>query len=57
MESENSLKILKLTDHGFMRVLESAIRVGIPVLVEELGEFLDPTLDPVLQRQTFVQVT
>ncbi|XP_049961962.1 dynein axonemal heavy chain 6-like [Schistocerca serialis cubense] len=55
MESENQIKIVKLTDAGFMRSLEGAVRVGMPVLLEELGETLDPTLGPILLRQTFVQ--
>ncbi|XP_049864535.1 dynein axonemal heavy chain 6 [Schistocerca gregaria] len=55
MESENQIKIVKLTDSGFMRSLEGAVRVGMPVLLEELGETLDPTLGPILLRQTFVQ--
>lgn len=56
MEAEHSLKIGKLTDTNFLRILESAIRIGMPVLLEEVGETLDPTLGPVLLKQTFVQV-
>ena len=56
MESANELKIVKLTDTNFMRILESAIRIGNPVLLEEIGETLDPTLGPVLLKQIFVQV-
>ncbi|KAJ9576326.1 hypothetical protein L9F63_006826, partial [Diploptera punctata] len=55
MEANNELKIVKLTDANFMRILESAIRIGNPVLLEEVGETLDPTLGPVLLKQTFVQ--
>ncbi|XP_069668946.1 dynein axonemal heavy chain 6 isoform X3 [Periplaneta americana] len=55
MESSDGLKIVKLTDSNFMRVLETAIRLGNPVLLEEIGETLDPTLGPVLTKQTFVQ--
>ncbi|XP_068083916.1 dynein axonemal heavy chain 6 [Anabrus simplex] len=55
MESANQLKIIKLLDANYMRVLESAIRLGLPVLLEELAETLDPALAPVLLRQTFVQ--
>ncbi|CAH1180440.1 unnamed protein product [Phaedon cochleariae] len=55
MEEDNSLKIIKLTDSNFMRVLETAIRIGMPVLLDEVGETLDPTLGPVLLKQTFVQ--
>ncbi|KAJ8943600.1 hypothetical protein NQ318_006602 [Aromia moschata] len=55
MEAEHELKIIKLTDTSFMRVLEMAIRLGMPVLLEEVGETLDPTLGPILLKQTFVQ--
>lgn len=56
MEINNNLKVIKLTDSNFMRILESAIRIGMPVLLEEVGETLDPTLGPILLKQTFVQV-
>ncbi|KAL1130882.1 hypothetical protein AAG570_012123 [Ranatra chinensis] len=51
MEAENGLKMLKMTDSGFMRVLEGAIRTGLPVLIWEVGETLDPTLRPILLKQ------
>ncbi|XP_036606051.1 dynein heavy chain 6, axonemal [Trichosurus vulpecula] len=53
-ESVNGLKIIKLTDTGFLRTLENSIRLGLPVLLEELKETLDPALEPVLLKQTFV---
>ncbi|MCJ8749245.1 hypothetical protein PDJAM_G00174240 [Pangasius djambal] len=53
-EAKNSLKVIKLTDAGFLRTLENAIRLGMPVLLEELKETLDPALEPVLLKQTFV---
>lgn len=56
MEMPNNLKIIKLTDSNYMRYLENAIRVGIPVLLEEVGETLDPTLAPVFLKQTFISV-
>lgn len=56
MEGGNNLKIIKLTDSSFMRVLENGIRIGMPVLLEEVGETLDPTLGPILMKQTFVLV-
>ncbi|XP_044766447.1 dynein axonemal heavy chain 6 [Coccinella septempunctata] len=55
MELPNNLKIIKLTDPNFLRILEMAIRLGYPVLLEEVGETLDPTLSPILLRQTFQQ--
>uniref|UniRef100_A0A1B6CU24 AAA+ ATPase domain-containing protein n=1 Tax=Clastoptera arizonana TaxID=38151 RepID=A0A1B6CU24_9HEMI len=55
MEANNNLKIVKLTDSNFMRILEASIRLGIPVLIEEVGQVLDPTLGPILLKQTFFQ--
>ena len=54
-EAMNSLKIIKLTDGNFLRTLENCIRIGMPVLCEDLGEMLDPALEPVLLKQTFTQ--
>ena len=54
MEAKNSLKIVKLSDPNYMRVLESAIRVGMPVLMEDMGELVDPALVPILKKQTFI---
>ena len=51
----NGLKIIKLTDGNFLRTLENCIRIGMPVLLEELGEQLDPALEPILLKQTFTQ--
>ncbi|XP_019373751.1 PREDICTED: dynein heavy chain 6, axonemal [Gavialis gangeticus] len=53
-EAKSGLKIIKLTDAGFLRTLENAIRLGLPVLLEELKEALDPALEPILLKQTFV---
>ncbi|XP_037662920.1 dynein heavy chain 6, axonemal isoform X2 [Choloepus didactylus] len=52
-ESKSGLKIIKLTDTNFLRTLENSIRLGLPVLLEELKETLDPALEPVLLKQTF----
>ncbi|KAM6971776.1 dynein axonemal heavy chain 6 [Aplochiton taeniatus] len=53
-ETKNGLKVIKLTDSGFLRTLENAIRLGMPVLLEELKETIDPALEPILLKQTFV---
>ncbi|XP_054751474.2 dynein axonemal heavy chain 6-like isoform X1 [Lytechinus pictus] len=54
-EAKNGLKVIKLTDQNFLRTLENAVRVGLPVLLEDLAETLDPALEPILLKQTFVQ--
>ncbi|ORC87581.1 dynein heavy chain [Trypanosoma theileri] len=53
MERENNLRIIKLSDPNYMRVLENAIRIGVPVLIENVEESVDAVLDPVLLRQTY----
>lgn len=53
MERDNNLRVIKLTDSNYMRTLENAIRVGLPVLLENVEESLDAALDPVLLRQTY----
>eukprot|EP00767_Chilomastix_cuspidata_P003405 gnl/Chilomastix_cuspidata/3528.p1 GENE.gnl/Chilomastix_cuspidata/3528~~gnl/Chilomastix_cuspidata/3528.p1 ORF type:complete len:4397 (+),score=382.77 gnl/Chilomastix_cuspidata/3528:1904-13192(+) len=55
LETPNGLKIIKPTDSDFLRTLEHAIRLGHPVLMENIGEMIDPSLDPVLTRQTTKQ--
>jgi hypothetical protein len=56
MEAKNGLRVLKLTEPTFLRALENSIRIGNPVLVEDIGETLDPALEPVLQKAIFKQV-
>ncbi|XP_046686978.1 dynein axonemal heavy chain 1-like [Homalodisca vitripennis] len=55
MGKAQGLTICKLTDRDLMRSLEGAVRLGKPMLIENVGLELDPALDPVLTRQTFVQ--
>lgn len=57
MEQDNNLKVCKLTDANLMRILEAAIRLGTPVLIQEVGEVLDPSLEPILLKQIFIQVS
>jgi dynein heavy chain len=56
MEGEKNLKVLKLSDPTFMRTMENCVRLGNPALLEEVGETLDPSLEPILLRQVFTQV-
>ncbi|KAI9538399.1 Dynein heavy chain 6, axonemal [Dissostichus eleginoides] len=53
-EAKHGLKVIKLTDPNFLRTLENAIRMGMPVLLEEIKETVDPALEPILLKQTFV---
>ncbi|RKP19583.1 hypothetical protein ROZALSC1DRAFT_28837, partial [Rozella allomycis CSF55] len=53
MEKSNGLQVIKLTDGDYMRTLENAIQFGIPVLLENVKEEIDPVLEPLLQKSTF----
>ncbi|NWI17514.1 DYH7 protein, partial [Crypturellus soui] len=55
MEKANTLHIIKLSDPEFVRTLENCIQFGTPVLLENVGEELDPILEPLLLKQTFKQ--
>lgn len=55
MERVNRLATIKLSDPTYARTLENAIQFGTPVLLENVGEELDPLLEPVLQKLTFRQ--
>ncbi|OQR86425.1 dynein heavy chain [Achlya hypogyna] len=48
-----NLQIIKLSEKDFLRTLENAIRYGMPVLLENVEEELDPSLEPVLLKQVF----
>ncbi|XP_054991966.1 LOW QUALITY PROTEIN: dynein axonemal heavy chain 12 [Sorex araneus] len=54
-EKENNLHVIKLSDSDYMRTLENCIQFGKPLLLENVGEELDPSLEPLLLRQTFKQ--
>ncbi|KAK7077274.1 Dynein heavy chain 7, axonemal [Halocaridina rubra] len=55
MEKDNALQVVKLSDPDFIRTLENCVQFGQPVLLENVGEELDPILEPLLLKQTFKQ--
>lgn len=55
MERDSKLAVIKLSDSTYVRTLENAIQFGTPILLENIGEELDPVLEPVLQKQIFKQ--
>ena len=54
-EKDNNLSVIKLTDADYMRTLENCIQFGTPLLLENVEEDLDPSLEPLLLKQTFKQ--
>ncbi|XP_018647275.1 dynein heavy chain, putative [Schistosoma mansoni] len=55
MEKDTGITVVKLTDSDFIRNLENGIQFGTPILLENVGEDLDPSLEPLLLKQTFRQ--
>lgn len=55
LEKQNKLTVIKLTDGDYLRTLENAVQFGQPVLLENVGEELDPSLEPLLLKQIFKQ--
>ncbi|XP_033124826.1 dynein heavy chain 6, axonemal-like [Anneissia japonica] len=49
------LRKVQMTDPNYMRVIERAVQIGEPVLLEEIGESLDPALAPILNKQLIKQ--
>ena len=54
LERDNRLTCIRPeSDKGYLKTLEVAIRSGTPVLMENIGEELDPVLEPLLLKQLF----
>ncbi|XP_054907024.1 dynein axonemal heavy chain 2 isoform X1 [Poeciliopsis prolifica] len=50
MEKEAGLKLVDLQTPDYLRVLELAIQFGNPVLLQNVQEDLDPSLNPILNK-------
>ncbi|XP_043549538.1 dynein axonemal heavy chain 11 isoform X1 [Chiloscyllium plagiosum] len=46
------LKVINLGQKGYLDIIEEALVVGNPVLIENIEETIDPVLDPLLCRHT-----
>ena len=51
MEVESAIKVTKQSNSGFIRAMENAVPVWNPLLIENVPEWLDPVLNPVLQKR------
>lgn len=48
---EKQVKIMKFSDNNYLKILEVAIRMGYPFLMENVQEDMDPAIEPLLQKQ------
>ena len=54
-EAESGLDVFKQSESNLLRNLELAIQFGKWVLLENVGESLDPALEPILLQQKIKQ--
>jgi len=52
-EEANDVQVLQLTKKNWLRDITSAITNGKPLIIENLGEEIDATLEPVLARAVY----
>lgn len=55
MESKNDLRVIDFGMSDFMRVVENAVLYGKPVLLQNILETMDPSLNPILNRAVVKQ--
>lgn len=54
-EAANNLKILTFSDADFLKQLEMSIMYGIPVLFQDVDDYIDPVIDNVLEKNFKLQ--
>ncbi|XP_017847923.1 dynein heavy chain 10, axonemal [Drosophila busckii] len=54
-EYRNNLKVLAFSDADFLKQLEMAIMYGLPVLFEDVDDYIDPVIDDILQKNVRTQ--
>ena len=52
---QENFDVIKESDSNFLRTLENGVRYGKWIILENIGESLDATLEPILLRRTFKQ--
>ncbi|XP_050498494.1 dynein axonemal heavy chain 2 [Diabrotica virgifera virgifera] len=49
-EEEFNLQVFDLRTAGYMTIVERAVQFGYPVLLQNIGESIDPSLEPILAK-------
>ena len=52
-EEKNDVAIITMEDPNLVRTLENCIRLGKSLLIEDLGEYIEPALETVLQKSYY----
>ncbi len=51
--AKQRMNVVKQNNPKYLNILQNAISIGNPVLLEDVGETLDAAIDPVLRKQVF----
>lgn len=54
-EYKSKLVVTRAGNKDMLKAVENACKNGLPLLIEDIGESLDASLDPILLKQTFVK--
>lgn len=49
-EEKNNLKTLSFSDLDFLKHLDMAIKYGLPVLFQDVDDYIDPVVDNILEK-------
>eukprot|EP00818_Percolomonas_sp_WS_P004750 CAMPEP_0117444502 /NCGR_PEP_ID=MMETSP0759-20121206/5277_1 /TAXON_ID=63605 /ORGANISM="Percolomonas cosmopolitus, Strain WS" /LENGTH=4349 /DNA_ID=CAMNT_0005236577 /DNA_START=155 /DNA_END=13203 /DNA_ORIENTATION=- len=52
-EEESGFLVIKMNDPHLIKTIEKAIQIGTAVIIENIGEEIDPALNPLLLKQIF----
>ena len=48
MYNSSGLKVIRMAADGLLKTLEACLRMGSPLLLEDVGEAIEPALEPIL---------
>lgn len=51
-EAKENLRIVTFSDTDFLKHLEMAVNCGLPILFEDVDDFIDPVIENALDRNT-----
>ena len=54
MHKEDNLQICRASDAKYMKSIEAAVRLGLPCLLENMTDNIDPVMETVLLKQTYL---
>ena len=52
-DRKDEMVLLKFSSHNFLRTISFAVSTGKTVMVEDVDEYIDPSIDPILTKQQF----